>query len=305
MNVKHGNALEATAHFADDLVSSNVLPLAQRNHRANELLAAQPVSLETLDMEQRSAVIISAIADDAGKEFVVSRFGDAVWDLQASIDTPNHMARQRGVRWPTDVSESLVNDVKAAMYAWRKQGRPGWKPTKAITIICVVEQGLDVLRFLTARGLTSFEDLRPIHLADYVQQLRARGVAARGIRHRLVVIDVVVCFRRELRQPPPMSPWGRSTFQEFCGLSSSRDDKAAYAKTPVIPPSVQAAIFTYAEQVLAKAPDVLDRREAGQLFEGAKELVEIRDAVLFLLQISTGIGLKTKTLFAWLPSSAF
>jgi len=291
MTFEHGGdaTLAATARHAGDSAHPNVVPLPQRSNRAYELLAAQPVSLEGLDVQARNAVVISAIADDSGNEFVVSRFGEALWDFQTAIDTPNTTAERRGVRWPTDVNKSLVNDVKAAVYAWWKQGRPGWKPTKARSVVGVVEQGFGVLRFLSARGLGSFEDLRPIHLADYVQQLQAEGVAARGIRHRLIVIDLVACFRRELCQPPPISPWGRATFQEFCGLSSSREDKAAYAKTPVIPPSVQAAIFTYAEKVLAGAHEVLDRRDAGRVYEGAKELVEIRDAVLFLLQISTGM----------------
>lgn len=69
-------------------VPATSLP-APRALRAFELLAAQPISLVGIPPAERDAIVVTAVADAAGHEHPVSRFGDRVWDLAPEIEAKN------------------------------------------------------------------------------------------------------------------------------------------------------------------------------------------------------------------------
>lgn len=262
--------------------------LPTRGNRAYELLAAQPTSLVGLSAAERDAIVITAVCDHNGIEHVVSRYGDDRWDFQSVIGAQNTVFNQRTLTWRLDVPRALIEDTKAAMYAWWKQGKPGWKAIKARSMCTTVRQGAVLLRYLASRGVVTYADIRPIHLADFLQQRVQLGRAPKGSYHKFHIIDVVASFASELHHPMSMDPWsGRGVFA-FCGIHDAKE--RAVGKTPVIPPSVQAAVFNHAEKVLAKADQILDQRGAATIRGLQRDLdTQVRDAVLFLLLISTGM----------------
>ena len=60
-----------------------------RAPRAFELLAAQPISLAGMTPAERDAVVVTAVADTDGREHVISRFGDRVWNLASEVEAKN------------------------------------------------------------------------------------------------------------------------------------------------------------------------------------------------------------------------
>jgi hypothetical protein len=63
------------------------MPIESSHHLpAWDLLASQPVSASPTKTEARDRIVISAQIDDAGCEHVLSRYGDAVWDLRPFIE---------------------------------------------------------------------------------------------------------------------------------------------------------------------------------------------------------------------------
>lgn len=66
---------------------------ANRNSRAAlkayDVLFAQPVTASGLSKAERDAIVISAIVNDRGETLVLSRFGDARWDLRPFFDQSN------------------------------------------------------------------------------------------------------------------------------------------------------------------------------------------------------------------------
>lgn len=64
---------------------------------------------------------------------------------------------------------------------------------------------------------------------------------------------------------------------------------AMIERAPIIPHEVQARIFNYCETVLARAPMVLRDRDRRRWGERDPELVEVRDAALYVLSIASGM----------------
>lgn len=56
--------------------------------KAYDVLIAQPVTANGLSPEERDAIVISAIINEKGETLVLSRFGDAQWDLRPFLIRP-------------------------------------------------------------------------------------------------------------------------------------------------------------------------------------------------------------------------
>lgn len=272
--------------LGSDTGSADVVALVPKIRRAYEMLAVQPTSLAGLVPLERDRVVVTAVADDLGCEYVVSRFGDAVWDLRSLFKVQNRCQHQKTISWPADVPVALIDDAKAALYAWLKRGKPGRRTPDATSLWLAAVNCSDTLRYLAARGVGRFDLVRQIHISDYFEQLKVVEKLARStLWHRMQVIELIRVFAQDVRYPLTIDPWAGKSFHEFIGMTSDLSS----GKTPVIPPSVQQALFNHAEAVLRAATALLDARDAGKYNPFSSRLLSIRDAVLYLLQVSTGM----------------
>lgn len=260
---------------------------------AYELVGAQPVTLTGLSDRDRAAIVIAAVADDNGKEHVVSRFGDTRWDLRSFFKVDNVPESRQVVVWPEDCPAALVDDSKAVLYAWFKRGRPPRKSPGARLLCSAVREGSRTLRWLARMGLKRFDQIRPIHISNYLHyckvELKLKPTTA---YNRLELLDLLWEFRVETKYAMPEHPWGELNLGVVAGRIEVRGKPAATertSKTPVIPPTVQAALFNYCERVIGDADALLDARDAGKIAPLDDALLRIRDAGLYLLSISTGM----------------
>lgn len=234
--------------------------------------------------------IVSVIKDKTGGEHILSRFTDATWDLSPYFHQSNVPESLKTMPWPTDLPSHLLEDVKRAFFAWLKHGKPGYDPAIARTVIISAINAGPFLRWLTACGVSSFDQLKPLHLSTYIRTCKEdEELAPLGVKGRLEVINLVWIFRESLARPIGFYPWGEQTFGGYCGIRSRRQATTSGGKTPVIPSDVQVKLFQYCERKLEEAHSLLARRDCGEIGATSREMLYLRDACLYLVSITSGM----------------
>ncbi len=236
--------------------------------------------------------VVSEVIDDHGHKHVLSRFGDARWDLTPYFEQSNVPESMKTIVWPVDVPQSLLKDTKAALYAWFKEGRPGYKAAIARTIFVAAVSAGPLLRWLAQHGIGSFDEIKLLHLSTYRQRCRQENLRPRGIKSRLEIVDLAWVFRDHLHEPPGQYPWGDMPFAAYCGLMGHEVRSSpglGVGKTPVIPREVQSALFLHCERILNQAAYLFSQRDAGALGPSTEPMRDLRDACLYLLSITSGM----------------
>lgn len=259
----------------------------QLRREAVEILAAQPTTLVGLSQEERDRIVVTAVADADGKEYVVSRFGDSVWDLSSLFKAKNQRILNR-FTWPDDVPKALVNDAKAALYCAMRGAKSGTTWSGRTALNCG-SGAVSTLRHLTSLGLVDFSQVKALHLMDYVNDLsEVAKLSPDGAFNRVRIIDLVWQLHDEVFHPLTEHPFGGISAWEACGVPDDRAGapSGVTGKTPVIPLKAQRQLFEYCEARLDEADALLDRRDAGELPPTARELIKVRDAVLYVLGVT-------------------
>ena len=258
--------------------------------KAYDLLADQPVSSKGLSESAKFNIVVSAVADMDGSNHVLSRFGDSIWDFRPYFEQSNVADGQKYIPWPGDCSQELVDDCKAVLYAWFKRGLPGSKPPVAMGICQAASaSAIPMMRWLTALNIKRFDQVKPIHVVNYVHYTKSRLTRNAGsVYDSLRILDFLWVFRNDTSSPLAACPWGDSSLWRVSGLAKQVGGTET-GKTPIIPPDVQAKVFNYCEEILAAAPRILNERDAGSLGLRNPALIRIRDAALYVLSITSGM----------------
>ncbi|WP_240531331.1 integrase [Variovorax boronicumulans] len=103
------------------------------------------------------------------------------------------------------------------------------------------------------------------------------------------IVDLVWAFPADVLHPLPQHPWAGQTLHQACGRNDDLGPVGRTGRTPVIPRSVQRALFLYCETRLDEAEALFQARDAGEIAAYSYELTALRDAILFLLQITSGM----------------
>lgn len=262
--------------------------------KAFDLLAAQPISSAGLTAEERDSIVISAVADAHGNEHVLSHFGDAKWDLRPFYHQSNVSEGHKLIEWPADCPPAMVTDCKAVLYAWFKRGLPGAKPPVARGIFsAALASAIPVMRWLKQLGIERFDEVQPIHVSNFYHFSKVElGLRPMTVYNRLRIFDFLWQFRHETLHPLRQSPWGKSNLSRFTHIRKEAIADAEggrVGRTAIIPQDVQAAVFTYCESVLKQAPEILSNRHKLKLAERDTQLIRVRDAVLYILSITSGM----------------
>lgn len=256
--------------------------------RAFELLAHQPLSLAGLTQAERDRIVITAVAHADGTEHAVSVFGDSVWYFASEIQAVNRTKNSVSIQWPADVPKHLVDDAKAALYCALRRGRD-FGPWGASAVVSAGQAGVRTLRHVASLGMENFGSLRALHLTDHIADLSAR-IQAKSIANRLTIVDLVWYFHDEVLNPLTEHPWAGETVWAACGCAEDLDGPTGRTgKTSVIPLAIQRQLFAYCEDKLRTADAVLRARDADEIATRSVELTSVRDAVLYVLQVTSGM----------------
>jgi integrase len=242
---------------------------------------------------ERDRIVISAVVDEDGKEHVVSRFGDPVWDYTAGVWPPNTAAWNKKVHWANFFSKEFLIDAKTVFYLWSKRGRKGFPPPVPSSVVGMARDAGPLVAHLLAKGLRSFAEVTALHLSDYAAEY-GKTVVPVSVSRRLYVVDLAWHFRKEVMYPLPHHPWAGQSFFAACGVKKSQGGwngeapSGLTATTPVIPPSVQVALFRHAEAHLSRAEESFQRRDRGKSATSFA-LIALRDSIAYLVAVSTGM----------------
>ena len=149
--------------------------------------------------------------------------------------------------------------------------------------------GAITLRHLTKLGLDGFGQVRSLYVSDHIAELK-KSTGAGTIYGRLAILDLVWLFEREMIHPMAEHPFGGKSLMEAVGLVQGPSGPTGrISRTPVIPPSIQQRLWVHCESILADSAVVFDTRNADQSALTWDRLTALRNAVLYQLQITSGM----------------
>jgi site-specific recombinase XerD len=231
-------------------------------------------NVPTNSLRGRDKAPVSFIVVD-GKDAVQSRFGDNIWSfVGGSTNLGPHVRRLDFNPFP----RCFVNDVKAIMFHYVREGRTGrTRPTIATTNSALVNVRRFV-DFLYADGVRSFDQVTKDHYSAYVESLRRavtkRGVAlsSHSIEKRLLTVELMgeIAVSVGIRM---LKPWPGSSAKILSGVPSQAGPRVS--KTPIIPEDVLRVLFQGALDCLA----------------GSKQLLRMRDGVAKIKSRSSRNGI--------------
>jgi hypothetical protein len=257
--------------------------------KAFNRLSEQPISLVGLSKAERDAIVVTAVADDQGREYPVSHFGDSFWDLRCELGLKNKAGSYGGIAWPRKLPAALVDDAKAALYCALRRGPSHSRRWTASAAATTAKCGIWTLRYLASLGVENFSQVRALYLSDHIADLR-RTIIPGSIRNRLSLLDLVWHFSCDVLHPLPEHPWAGSALSDACGCNEALTGPTGHTgKTPVIPRSVQKDLFSYCEAKIRQAQEIFDALDSGEIEEYTSSLTSVRDAVLYLVQITSGM----------------
>jgi integrase len=251
-----------------------------------ELLGGEADRIAALSQVQRDSLVISSVAHPEGGSSVLSRFGDAAWDLSPYINSPGVTDVQKVLVWHADLPSAMVNDIKIACYAWKHAGRSGRAPPSWLTVRIQAVMAQAFVRWLLHLRLERFEEVTSLHVSNYLHHcLHELQLGSRGTRSRLECIETLWVFRKHLQHPMKSQPWPKTSVWKLSGASGNFETAA----TPIIPRDVQERLYNHCTAIIDSARAVLQRLEAGELPYWVPEAVRVRNAALYLVLITTGM----------------
>lgn len=220
--------------------------------------ASSLTSVVGLDSRRRNAIVISELIDVDHRLHALSRYGDSVWDLSPYVPNANIRTYQKRLNWlaaPMAWRES----VKAAVFTYWRSGLPGVVRPKAMTVLGMQKDLLHFVRWLDHLGLIRFEQVTPLHCANYVQALRDRDLAGKTLRCRFSAVELLYHLRDRLPDALSQHPWPESSAVSLAGLSQRGPPMA---KTEAIPIGHAAQWFQACLRTLEQAGELMAARKA-------------------------------------------
>lgn len=231
------------------------------------------------------ATVISSVLDDAGREVVLSRYGDDRWELWPYFQQSNISPAAKKIDW-RPISPWMRAECKAVTYRYWTEGLPGTRRPVVRSVLHLVQRLRMLATYLAMAEIGSWQELRPIHLAGYMHQRSTMDrVQAATLAKELTAIELLHRFRT----PAGLSftPWPGSSATAQANWVRSGPPQGM---TPVVPEPVLKTLFIMAEQVLAGADQMLDERDRGERLTGYDmDLNRVRDACFFLIGLLTGM----------------
>ena len=214
---------------------------------SQHLLDLRPIKDFAREDKFNLAVSIDLIPDDM--PFVVSRYGDVIWDFYPYIPQENLCASQKQIDWRIRLPDDrrLTDPEHAALlestkdFIWSLFADPveGRKRPGMQTLRSKVNHIKPLLNWMVSAGLTRFSDLAGRTL-DFVPQaklgMNGNPIATQTDAHRLMIVEDIYHQREKLNDAMPVHPWPHET---ACSLSGQmKGGIHRKPKTEIIPDAV-------------------------------------------------------------------
>ncbi len=208
------------------------------------LLELRPIKGFARDDKLNLAVSVARMPD--GTTFVVSRYGDVIWDFYPYIPNENRKLCQKRIDWKILLPDGrmLTDPEHAALlestkdFIWSLFADPveGRKRPVMNTLYRKIDGIKPLLRWMVSLGLTRFANLAGRTL-DFMPQARlginGKPVADNTVASRLKVIEDLYLQRDKLNDALLVHPWPHETSCSLAGRKGDASDRKP--KTEVIP----------------------------------------------------------------------
>lgn len=229
--------------------------------------------LRKLLPSEKAKLPISRTRDEDGREMIVSRYEDDVWDFWPYIKQGNRHPSAKVIDWGFELgdgtrltdSENLDLLGSAKDFIWSLFNEPieGRQRPQMSTIITQTTALLPLLRWMVANGIRRFRDLQGRTL-NYVPVSRmsdktGKSVAKGWHSRRLLVLEDIYAQREKLADALHVHPW----IGESASTLSGETNKGRKPKTLRIPEAAVRKLANVAiEYVTQHATRILDARDA-------------------------------------------
>ncbi len=230
--------------------------------------------LRSLLPHEKAELPASVVCGDDGKEIVISRYADNVWDFWPYIPQGNRKLCSKVIDWRVDLdhqSGNLTDPEHAELltsakdFIWSLINEPieGRKRPVMSTVVGHFASIVPLLRWMVTRGIRRFRDLRGKTL-EYVPIARisektGKQVATGSHAMRLLVLEDLYLQREKLADALDVHPWPDESGSTLAGETT----KGRSTKTPRIPEATARHLARIAvDYVEQKATRLLDARDA-------------------------------------------
>ncbi|MDF3883055.1 tyrosine-type recombinase/integrase [Cupriavidus basilensis] len=253
-------------------------------------LVERPFSLAGLSAERRDQAVVSFVEVD-GRRVPVSVVTDLCWQLWMHHDAPN-VPRSSLIANFTPVPVQFLRGLQDIYYRWWTAGMNGRPRPKATTFVTSFNRIRAFVRWLDERGVRALADVTPLHTATYARMEKSKGITPETLALKLLEVNRLYELREHSTDAILRNPWPSGSPCEVANLGFDEGEKDEYwaGRTKVIPDDILSVLYQYCEKVVANASSILAQRDAGErVLWMDPEVRRIRDAILFLIGITTGM----------------
>lgn len=208
-----------------------------------DLLNLRPLSGLSLRDKHELPVSVDVLPD--GTPFVVSRYGDPVWDFYPGIPQENLTAHQKRINWHIALPDgALLTDERHATllestkdFIWSLFADPveGRKRPILLTLRHRVRDIKPLLCWMVSVGIDRFASLSGL-TTEYAlfakQGKHGNAIAPQTVKCRLLVVEDIYRQRDKLGDALRTHPWPHET---ACSLAGDSGGMGRKPKTDVIP----------------------------------------------------------------------
>lgn len=238
-------------------MNSNVASLVEAR------IASQPDDVRGMPDDERDRLIVSAVCVD-GTWVIKCLYGADSWELSGG---PSNLGRYYRVLHFSRVPPTFVPLIKAVLYRYKQRGFNGHSQPKSGTLRLFFKEIVPFLRYLEGLGIDHVSAATPMVCRNYVAtcQSRHRSEGAKRKRmspatmcRRFRAVEQLYVLSQFTDTPMPAHPWPDTAAMILAGFSP-HDGRS---KTPLIPDEVFTALFQEAYELVKRADEFLDMRDA-------------------------------------------
>lgn len=248
----------------------------------------RPFSLAGLSSASRSQAVVSFVETD-GQQQPISVVADLCWQLWMHHDAPNVRRSSLTANF-TKVPLQFLPGLQDIYYRWWTAGMNGRPRPRATTFVSSFNRIKGFVCWLDGLGVRALADVTPLHAAAYAQKEKSKGLSSETVALRLLEVNRLYELRDYSVDAIRQDPWPSGSPCEVASVGFDDEEEYWAGRTKVIPDHILSALYQYCESIVAAAPSILAQRDAGERVQWMDpEVRRIRDAILFLIGVTTGM----------------
>ncbi|MEI7995400.1 MAG: integrase, partial [Methylococcaceae bacterium] len=182
------------------------------------LLDLRPI--KNIEPSAKADLPVSIMIQPDGTQWVVSRFGDDIWDFYPYIPQENLTPSHKRIDWRIQLPDgrrltdpehaTLLDSAKTFIWSLFSQPVEGRQRSTMVTLVWKVKDLVPLLRWMVSTGRHRFAGIAG-HALDYVPMAKLKrdggNAAEKKVNSRLCVVEDIFHQRDKLNDAIQVHPW--------------------------------------------------------------------------------------------------